>query len=48
MTQRFSDAGLRTPEKTPEIGAITPVWLATMGPGGPNGEFFGEKAPAAW
>lgn len=33
---------------TPEQGADTPVWLATLPDGGPNGGFFRERQPVAW
>lgn len=31
-----------------EKGAETPVWLATLGPDGPTGGFFQDKASIAW
>jgi NAD(P)-dependent dehydrogenase (short-subunit alcohol dehydrogenase family) len=33
---------------TPEQGADTPVWLATLPDGGPNGGFFRERQPIVW
>ena len=33
---------------TPEQGADTPVWLATLPDGGPNGGFFRERQPIPW
>jgi NAD(P)-dependent dehydrogenase (short-subunit alcohol dehydrogenase family) len=33
---------------TPEQGADTPVWLATLPDGGPTGGFFRERRPIAW
>ena len=33
---------------TPEEGALTPVWLATLPEGGPSGGFFREQAPYPW
>ena len=33
---------------TPEEGADTPVWLATLEDGGPTGGFFRNRRPAAW
>jgi NAD(P)-dependent dehydrogenase (short-subunit alcohol dehydrogenase family) len=33
---------------TPEQGAETIVWLATLPDGGPTGSFFKEKRPIAW
>lgn len=34
--------------RTPEEGARTPVWLATLPVGGPSGGFFRDEAPYAW
>ena len=33
---------------TPEQGAETPVWLATLPDGGPTGGFFRERQPIPW
>jgi NAD(P)-dependent dehydrogenase (short-subunit alcohol dehydrogenase family) len=33
---------------SPEEGADTPVWLATLEEGGPTGGFFRNRRPAAW
>ncbi|MEM9012845.1 MAG: SDR family NAD(P)-dependent oxidoreductase [Pseudomonadota bacterium] len=33
---------------TPEQGADTPVWLATLPDDGPTGGFFRERAPIEW
>jgi NAD(P)-dependent dehydrogenase (short-subunit alcohol dehydrogenase family) len=33
---------------TPEQGADTPVWLATLPDGGPHGGFFRERQPIPW
>lgn len=33
---------------TPEQGADTPVWLATLPDGGPSGGFFADRKPTAW
>jgi NAD(P)-dependent dehydrogenase (short-subunit alcohol dehydrogenase family) len=33
---------------TPEQGADTPVWLATLVDGGPTGGFFRERRPIPW
>jgi NAD(P)-dependent dehydrogenase (short-subunit alcohol dehydrogenase family) len=33
---------------SPEEGADTPVWLATLEDGGPTGGFFRNRRPAAW
>lgn len=34
--------------RTPEEGARTPVWLATLAAGGPNGGFFRDEQPYPW
>jgi NAD(P)-dependent dehydrogenase (short-subunit alcohol dehydrogenase family) len=34
--------------RTPEEGARTPVWLATLPAGGPNGGFFRDNEPYPW
>ena len=39
--------GLDAP-RTPEEGARTPVWLATLPAGGPSGGFFRDEAPYPW
>ena len=33
---------------SPEQGAITPVWLATLPDDGPSGGFFREQQPVPW
>ncbi len=33
---------------SPQEGADTPVWLATLPDGGPTGGFFRERQPTAW
>jgi NAD(P)-dependent dehydrogenase (short-subunit alcohol dehydrogenase family) len=33
---------------TPEQGADTPVWLATLPADGPSGGFFSERQPLPW
>ena len=33
---------------SPQEGADTPVWLATLPDGGPTGGFFRERQPIAW
>ena len=33
---------------TPEQGADTPVWLATLPDGGPSGGFYRERQPIPW
>ena len=39
--------GERAP-RTPEQGADTALWLATLDANGPNGGFFRDRAPIAW
>lgn len=34
--------------RTPEEGARTPVWLATLPEGGPSGGFFRDREPYPW
>ncbi|WP_136440826.1 SDR family NAD(P)-dependent oxidoreductase [Pacificoceanicola onchidii] len=34
--------------RTPEEGADTAIWLATLGPDGPSGGFFRDRTPIAW
>ncbi|MGC7098228.1 SDR family NAD(P)-dependent oxidoreductase [Amycolatopsis lurida] len=34
--------------RTPEEGADTPVWLATLPGDGPTGGFFLDRRPLAW
>lgn len=45
-----TDMGLATgePTRSPEEGADTAVWLATLEPGGPSGGFFRERQPIPW
>jgi hypothetical protein len=33
---------------TPEQGADTPLWLATLPDDGPSGGFFREQKPIPW
>jgi hypothetical protein len=33
---------------SPEQGAATPVWLATLPDDGPTGGFFREQQPIPW
>jgi NAD(P)-dependent dehydrogenase (short-subunit alcohol dehydrogenase family) len=40
--------GGRGAPRSPEQGAKTPIWLATLPEGGPTGGFFRDEAPAAW
>jgi len=34
--------------RTPEEGADTAIWLATMEKGGPHGQFFEDREPIEW
>ena len=34
--------------RTPEAGADTAIWLATLPGDGPTGELFYERKPLAW
>ncbi|MEM6824094.1 MAG: SDR family NAD(P)-dependent oxidoreductase [Pseudomonadota bacterium] len=34
--------------RSPEEGAATAIWLATLENGGPTGGFFRDRAPVAW
>jgi hypothetical protein len=34
--------------RSPEEGADTPVWLATLPDDGPTGGFFRRRKPIAW
>jgi hypothetical protein len=34
--------------RTPEQGADTAVWLATLADGGPTGGFFRDRKPIPW
>ncbi|AUX41855.1 short-chain dehydrogenase [Sorangium cellulosum] len=43
-----TDMGGAHAPRSVEEGAETPVWLATLPPGGPQGGVFRDKAPAAW
>ena len=43
-----TDMGGQGAELTPEEGADTIVWLATLPKGGPTGGFFRERKPIAW
>ena len=36
------------PDRTPEEGADTAIYLATLPDGGPTGGFFRDRAPLAW
>jgi NAD(P)-dependent dehydrogenase (short-subunit alcohol dehydrogenase family) len=44
---RTEIGGPRAP-LSPEQGAATPVWLATLPDGGPSGGFFREQQPVPW
>ena len=43
-----TDMGGASAEKTPEQGADTLVWLATLPQGGPTGGFFRDREAIAW
>jgi NAD(P)-dependent dehydrogenase (short-subunit alcohol dehydrogenase family) len=43
-----TDMGGAEAPRTPEKGAETAVWLATLPTGGPTGGFFQDKAPIPW
>ena len=34
--------------RSPQEGAETAIWLATLDDNGPNGGFFRDKQPIAW
>ena len=43
-----TDMGGNQAPLSPEQGADTPVWLATLPDGGPSGGFFRERQPIPW
>jgi NAD(P)-dependent dehydrogenase (short-subunit alcohol dehydrogenase family) len=43
-----TDMGGENAPLSPEQGADTPVWLATLPDGGPTGGFFRERRPIPW
>ncbi|HEX2842634.1 SDR family oxidoreductase [Hyphomicrobium sp.] len=43
-----TDMGGTNAERTPEEGADTAVWLATLPDEGPTGGFFKDRKPIAW
>jgi NAD(P)-dependent dehydrogenase (short-subunit alcohol dehydrogenase family) len=43
-----TDMGEDQAPLTPQQGAATPVWLATLPDDGPNGGFFREQHPIPW
>jgi len=43
-----TDLGGTQAPLSPEQGAETPVWLATLPDGGPSGGFFRERQPIPW
>jgi NAD(P)-dependent dehydrogenase (short-subunit alcohol dehydrogenase family) len=43
-----TDMGGPEAPRTPEKGAETPVWLATLPSDGPTGGFFQDKTPLPW
>lgn len=43
-----TDMGSEAAPLSVEEGADTPVWLATLPDGGPNGGFFNSRKPVSW
>jgi NAD(P)-dependent dehydrogenase (short-subunit alcohol dehydrogenase family) len=43
-----TDMGGANADRSVEVGAETPVWLATLPDNGPTGGFFRDKKPIAW
>ncbi len=43
-----TDMGGANAERTPEEGADTAIWLATLPDDGPTGGFFKDRKPIAW
>lgn len=43
-----TELGSERAPKSVEEGADTPVWLATLPQGGPNGGFFRDRRPIGW
>jgi NAD(P)-dependent dehydrogenase (short-subunit alcohol dehydrogenase family) len=43
-----TDMGGLDADKSPEEGADTPIWLATLPDDGPSGAMFGEREPLGW
>ena len=43
-----TDMGGPHAPRTPAEGAETPVWLALLGPAGPQGGFFRDGKPVSW
>lgn len=43
-----TDMGGPAAPRTPEQGADTPIWLATLPDGGPTGGFFRDRRPIPW
>jgi len=43
-----TDLGGSQAPRSPEQGADTPVWLATLPDGGPTGGFFRDRQPIPW
>ena len=43
-----TDMGGPSADRSPEEGADTAVWLATLPDNGPTGGFFRDRKPIAW
>lgn len=43
-----TDMGGQSAQRSPEQGADTIVWAATLPKGGPNGSFFRDRKPIPW
>jgi NAD(P)-dependent dehydrogenase (short-subunit alcohol dehydrogenase family) len=43
-----TDMGGPNAPKSPDEGADTPIWLATLPPDGPNGGFFANRELTPW
>jgi carbonyl reductase 1 len=43
-----TDMGGSSAPRSVDVGAKTPVWLARLPKGGPNGGFFHDEKPIDW
>ena len=43
-----TDMGGPNASNSPDEGADTPIWLATLPDDGPTGGLFGERTPIDW